>query len=186
MSSITENNEKIETKTDLQKFVDRVNAERARFNAIVNWHTELYAHSNGVVPLPYGGDNCYNGLTVSEYKTVHKPTDENPDATDYENVVDIQASLARIAAVAKFAVSKKADVEKKYDDAGSFELIITIPGPNDRTIKLYYSVSRETVCEKKVTGQKVIPASFTPEKIVDVVEWDCKPVSLLGFDASAE
>lgn len=42
-------------------------------------------------------------------------------------------------------------------------------------VSLEFSVSRETVCERRVIGKKTVPAQVhsSPERVEDVVEWIC-------------
>jgi hypothetical protein len=50
-------------------------------------------------------------------------------------------------------------------------------------IEARFVFTRDQICEAKVVGQKyqeerVIPAHIIPGRMVDVVEWDCKPLSV--------
>jgi hypothetical protein len=40
-------------------------------------------------------------------------------------------------------------------------------------ITLEYVFFRDQVCTKRVVGTKVIPAKLIPERIEEIVEWDC-------------
>jgi hypothetical protein len=42
------------------------------------------------------------------------------------------------------------------------------------SLTLEFNYARSEVCTPRVVGQRVIPAE--PEKVVDVVEWDCGPI----------
>jgi hypothetical protein len=145
---------------------------------IAKWHVKLYEATDGAIELPWSPVEDWIFLNVSEFKNVPAPTEDNPDKTERKYVTDTDASLAKLAAVAKFAAksSMVQGIEKKYTD-GDFKLIVKLGEDNS----IRYSVNREAVCTKKVTGTKVIPA--TPEREVEEYEWDCKPVSLLGFNA---
>lgn len=150
--------------------------------AISKWHIALFAWTNGEIGLPYNPTDTWEWITVGKYEHVDRPTEDNPENQEYEYVVDTDASLRKLSKIAKFATGSSLvdGIEKKYTD-DEFKLIITL---NDEGAKVTYSVKREVVCTKRVIGTKVIPAR--PEETVDEVEWDCKPVSLLGFDATAE
>jgi hypothetical protein len=49
-------------------------------------------------------------------------------------------------------------------------------------VRLHISAERQTVCERIVVGQRIVPAhdEYTvpaePEKTVDIVEWKCAPI----------
>ena len=47
---------------------------------------------------------------------------------------------------------------------------------NFGAIKLKFFLYRDKVCTARVVGTKVIPAHTSPERTIDVVEWDCKPI----------
>src|SRR6266403_4789889 len=50
-------------------------------------------------------------------------------------------------------------------------------------ITLIFRVGREAVCEKKLTGNKIIHAATThyvPERIEEEFEWECNDVALLA------
>lgn len=50
-------------------------------------------------------------------------------------------------------------------------------------VTLIFQVDRETVCEKKFTGNKIIHAATThyvPERVEEEFEWECNDVSLLA------
>lgn len=49
-------------------------------------------------------------------------------------------------------------------------------------VKLRFYFSREAICERVVTGTKVIPAVSYPERIEEIIEWKCHP--LLEADAT--
>ena len=46
---------------------------------------------------------------------------------------------------------------------------------------IYVSTTRENICEKVVTGKRIVPAYFAPEREEDIIEWKCpEGVSLLA------
>ena len=42
--------------------------------------------------------------------------------------------------------------------------------------KLKFCFSKSKVCERIVTGTKVIPSIYFPERIEEIVEWKCHPL----------
>jgi hypothetical protein len=165
-------------KTPQQKHQEKLYKLHDKQRLIAKWHVKLFEATDGDVELPWNPVDDWVYLTVSEYKDVPAPTEDNPDAVERKYVTNVDASLAKLSSVAKFAAksSMVQGIEKKYTDS-DFKLIITLD--EDTTIR--YNVSREAVCTKRVVGTKILPA--TPEREVEEVEWDCKPISLLGFNA---
>jgi len=157
----------------VDEFNERVGKERKRYDKIVSFHLNMYVVSDGGVKLPYSGDETY--INVNQYEK-----DEDGYVASYDNI-DTEATLAYLSVVAKAASKLQSDgqiesVEKKYDS--DFRLTITIS--NDPHIKVHYTAEREAVCTKKVVGHKVVPAYTSPERVEEVVEWDCQKVSLLS------
>jgi hypothetical protein len=150
----------------------RIQRNRERENKIIQYHIDAYV--DGGVELPYQGDATWHNVSKYSY-------DEKGDYT-----LNVNETLTQLSLIAKYAKGVGCAVEKKYD-TDDFELKVTLPKQHedDPSVVVRYYAKRDAVCEKKVIGTKVIPASVTPERIEEIVEWDCKPVSLLGFDASA-
>jgi len=164
--------------TPQQKHQEKLYKLHDKQRLIARWHVKVFEGTNGAVELPWSPVEDWIFLTVSEYKDVPAPTEDNPDAVERKYVTNVEASLAKLSSVAKFAAksSMVQSIEKKYTD-NDFKLIIKLD--EDTTVR--YNVSRDAVCTKRVVGTKVIPAQ--PEREVEEVEWDCKPISLLGFNA---
>ncbi len=153
----------------LVQYMERVAKEDRKRQAIVNWH--IKAHLEGGVELPYTVDTLYCNL--NQYSS------EAP----YER--DAQKSLDALAKVAQYAVKAGKSVEKKYDST-DFELRVTILEPQDDydiSLVVNYYANRETVCTKKVVGTKVVPAQTIPERVEEIVEWECDPISLLAHES---
>jgi hypothetical protein len=169
----------VKEQTPIQEFQQKLYELHDKQRLIARWHKAIYEHTDGAVELPWNPVDTWIFSTVGKYEHVPKPTEADPDATNYEYVTDIEASLAKLSSIAKFAskCSLVQGIEKKYRD-NSFELKIKLD--DDTTVD--YTVKREVVCNKVVKGMKVVPA--TPEREVEDVEWECKPVSLIGFDAT--
>lgn len=153
---------------EIEGFQSNLAAKRERIATIAKWHLDMYIGTDGATDLPYSGDDTYI------YCTVRPP--------DSYNDVDVPATLALLKAVAKFASKQpNVTVEKDYDT--DFTLKVKIPANTDpnseRTITIRYTANREAVCTRKVVGTEVIPAYTTPERVQDVVEWECEKVALL-------
>lgn len=169
-------------------YLDNAKRKRLRESALSMWHMKLYIGTKGEVELPWSIDETWTNLTVTD-------TVRDEETGNYSYPVNEQKTLARLAAVAKYAAKQDGvTVEKKYDSK-DFELKVTIPVPGGTkqytedeqdTATLTYYASRELVCTKVVVGYEVIPARTTEEQVKEIVEWDCKPISLLGFDAATE
>jgi hypothetical protein len=162
-------------KKSLTEFLARVTKRRERENKLIQWH--LDAFTDGGVELPGTVDATWIDCTKYEY-----------DA-EYNSTINVPATLAFLSAATKYAKSRGCEIKKKYDET-DFEVMVTLPKAEDGSepyaISMRYYARRTAVCERKVVGQKVIPASVIDERIEDVVEWECKPISLLGFDAAVD
>jgi len=156
----------VEQSEALDDYLKTVRKARERFSKIVEWHLKL--HTATGFDLPYGADNTY--INCNTY---------GPD--DY-NVVNKEATIAKLATVAKFA-SKQPGVTVKKDYTSSFELEVVIwqdPDNQYNNITISYEAKRDVVCTKRVVGTKVVPARVVPERVEEEIEWDCEPVSLLA------
>lgn len=168
----------------LEDFQQRVNRDRTRYNKIVAWH--LQAFSSAGITLPYTPDSTYISVEFKNpvYPDYHKPvpTDDDPNAWEYcwDTTLDEPQIIEVLSKVAKFARSMGYKVEKDYDN--NFSLNVTLPGiedsETDKPVTLHYYCDREAVCVKKVIGTKVVPAHTTPERIEEIVEWDCQKIAL--------
>lgn len=109
------------------------------------------------------GNNIYVSITVHDY------TSERYKDTGY---VDEKATLEELRKITQLMKKMGAKIEKKYQDS-NFVLHAELPSG----LKLRFIADRGAVCEKKVVGQKWVEP--TQGRFVDVVEYDCNPVSLL-------
>jgi hypothetical protein len=80
------------------------------------------------------------------------------DMTCYS--LDEREDAARVLAALK-------PCEKRYGEEMFF--IERKFGP----VKLRYAFYRDKVCTRRVVGTRVIPAQEIPERIEEIVEWDC-------------
>lgn len=147
--------------SDLERFLERDRERLDRDKRIVAWHVAV--HLNTEIELPYRGNETYMNVNV------HRWIED-----DGEYKMDMEATLANLAKITKYATSKGAKVEKKYDY--DFKLNVTIP---ETDIVIRYSADRETVCTKKVVGTKHVEAQVIPAHDEEIIEWDCEPISLL-------
>lgn len=162
------NTVEIDTDTRLADFQDRIADQRARFNRAATWHLE--ALQNGNITPPYRGDETWLNVTEYDYEGTK---DTNPNY----GKVDVEATQLILAKVIKYATKVGAKVEKRYD-THDFNVEVTATDG----FSIHYYASRETVCERKVIGTKVIPAITTAERIEEIVEWECEKVSFLAID----
>lgn len=111
-----------------------------------------------ILPYPYGLMSGYDGVSVCSYKTG-------------KYAIDVEASAAKIKKIARSVGS----CEKNWT---STNLEVIKKFGND--IVLRWVVSREAVCKKVPTGNKIIhPAQVIPERTEEEFEWVCEDVSLL-------
>ena len=168
----------------LEEYQARVNKDRATYNAIVGWH--LTAFSAAGLKLPYTPDTTYISVDFSTpvYPDNKKPVEVTEDNTrgweyDWSTNLDTEAILDYLKKVVKFARKQGYAVEKDYSH--NFTVQVTIPADErkgHKDIVLRYYCDRETVCTKKVVGTKVVPAAVIPERIEEIVEWDCEKIAL--------
>lgn len=149
--------------SDLNAFLVRKATFQAREEAIATWH--LNAFVNGGIDLPYSHNETWVNVNVYEKQD------------DGGWVIDPEATLDRLAAIADFVASSDGvEAEKKYDASGFFELVVDL----GEATKVRYVADRESVCTKKVTGYKDVPEKITPARREEIVEWECDPVSLVA------
>lgn len=167
-------------KTELEKFREKFTRNKQIDSLLFHWHVNLHRATG--IELPYNVDNQYVSLNMGEWKYVSRPTPEDAENQEYEYELDVEASVAQLAKVVKYATDSTmvTGIKKNYSD-NSFSLEITLSHSEDGpTVTLYYSVKREAVCTKKVVGTEWVEpvAGYSRE----IVEWDCgEPVSLLAL-----
>lgn len=168
----------------LEDFQARVNKDRATYSTIVAWH--LQAHSTAGLKLPYQPDTTYVNVDFTDpvYPDYKKPVEVTDDnlrgwVYNYETVRNTEQILAYLKKVVKFARDSGYKITKDYDR--DFTVEVTIPADERKGTKdivIRYYCDRETVCTKKVVGTKVVPATTYPERIEEIVEWDCEKIAL--------
>jgi len=168
---VTEVSTEVEVEpTELERYFDRIRKSEKRFATIVNWHTNLHVATGEDELLPYSVDGTYNN--VSQF-------DENPEEKYSQGIFNEERTLNLLAKVVKYARSMGYDVEKDYQ-YDNFTVKVWLD--REAWITVEYYTKREAVCEAKVVGQKVVPAKpAEPPKVVDVIEWECSKLSLLGL-----
>lgn len=166
--------------TKLSGYLERAAKKRRRESALSAWHIKAYTDTNGEIDLPYSHTETWISVTVSD-----SVRDEEGKWTW---PINTERTLANLANVAKYASKMPGVKVKKEYDRSDFELHVTIPAlrEGDDDITVVYYASRETVCERKVVGTKVIPAQVTAERVEEIVEWDCKHVSLLAVPNNSD
>lgn len=116
-----------------------------------------------VLPYPYGMLTSYDSVSVGKW-------DYSSGRGEYK--VDVEASTKRIKKITKSIGS----CEKNWTST-SLEVIKKLG--NDIVLRWY--VSREAVCKKVPTGNKIVhPAQVIPERTEEEYEWVCDDVSLLA------
>jgi hypothetical protein len=168
MDTNTLNNEGEKKMTDeLSKYQERVAKERAKFDATILWH--MHAYQEEGIELPYDPADRYIYATV-----------QNWDDEKAEYIVDEEATVQKLARIAKLARRLGFAVKKDY--SANFTLEIKLM---DRCV-VRYNANREAICTKKVVGTKIVPAYTSPERVEEIVEWDCEKLSLLAVDTDQE
>jgi hypothetical protein len=172
----------------LEDFQQRVKRDRKRYNKIVAWH--LQAFSTAGITLPYTPDTTYISVEHKNpvYEDYKKPVEVDPTnpATAkgweycWDTTLDVPQIIETLSNVAKFARSQGYKIEKDYDN--NFSLKVTLPGvkddDTDKDVTLHYYCDREAVCVARPTGQfKITPAHTTPERVEEIVEWDCQKIA---------
>ena len=170
----------------LDEFTATAKEDRARYNAICSWH--LQAFSSAGIPLPYRPNatsvNVDYSNPVYENNRRPEPTDDDPDnwEYDYSTTPDTEKTLELLKKIVKFARQCNYEVTKDYDY--DFSVEVTIPAVTNKDaisyhpeITISYNCDREAVCVKKVVGTKVVPAYTSPERIEEIVEWDCQKIA---------
>jgi hypothetical protein len=175
------------TTQKLEEYQQRVTRDRKHFDKIVAWH--LQAFSSAGIDLPYNVDATYVSVDFNNpvWPDWKKPSEVNEDGTPnprgwvycWDKVRDEEKIIKHLSKVAKFARSMGYKVEKNYDH--DFSINVTLPGvensDTDKDVTIRYYTDREAVCVKKVVGTKVVPAQTTPERIEEVIEWDCQKIA---------
>jgi len=67
---------------------------------------------------------------------------------------------------------------RKEHDGNLFKLVRDFDG-----LQLRFVFMRGAVCTRRVIGQRLVPAQ--PERVIEVVEWDCEPSLLAGVEEEA-
>lgn len=130
---------------------------------------------NNGVKLPHYGSHTFSMryyLTVSDY--VENGVDEDGNKK-WDTVVDEVKTKERT----RDFVLALGSCEKEYD--GSQLNITKRFGDN---VKIVGQTARTLTCKKVVTGTKIEPAVNLPERVVEIVEWECDDApSLLSLIA---
>jgi hypothetical protein len=166
--------------TEQDEFLARVKKERVKYDTLVAWH--LTAHVDAKLSLPWSGDNTYISCSVNKV---------DDTGNELYGEVDEAKTVEYLARVIKYARRRKFNVEKDYS-GDQFTVKVKVPmnglrvdaDPNQygNYVIVNYYADRNAVCTAKVVGQKVVPAHTTPERVEDVVEWECAKLSFLGVD----
>jgi len=114
-----------------------------------------------MLPYPYGLLHTWDAVGVYDW--------DNPERKYSVNMTKSKAAIKKIA-------SSIGSCEKNWTSA-SLEVIKKFG--ND--IVLRWSVSREAICRKVPTGNKiVIKAQVIPERVEEEFDWVCDDVALLS------
>lgn len=159
------------------------NAKRRAIQAMLAYIEEVD------IPCP---DNIYTwGNKVSSYLNKAAPYywDRGDGVTEEEfKARQLKEAREWITDIAQIVAHSKSDQRVKItkDYSSMFELTIEAP-----SWQLNYRVDRAAVCDRVVTGKKVVPRHVEPERIVeehteDIVEWVCNDVALLTDDDGNE
>ena len=155
----------------VNEFTTRCNKRLENMIRIQNLCSDAIAH--GVTEnTVYDGCNGGKWFSATIYKNV---TDEEKlemglGENDSNYVIDEDATLAELRTIVQWARKRKFRVEKEYSDA-EFQLRIWTDGEKYDG-RLTFSANRQVVCQKVVTGTRMIPA-----KTEEVVEWNCSKIA---------
>lgn len=64
---------------------------------------------------------------------------------------------------------------RKYD-FGSILTLSRLFGVEEAGVRIDFDFTRAQVCERKVVGVKVVPATIVPEHEEEIVQWECLPL----------
>jgi hypothetical protein len=173
---------------ELAEFTERMRKKQRAETIRHAWYISLYESCG--VKLPYSVDQ-YQYCT--QYKPYPMKEVENADGTTRE-VVDYQAerevdeheTLRYLALVTQHATDLGYAVNKDYSDKKYSHEILLAEDPEDKwnNVSVTYTVDREAVCRRVVTGTKHVEAVTIEAHDEDIVEWQCDKISFLGFDVS--
>jgi len=161
--------------TEMDRYLDRIRKHEIRFAKIVNWHTGLILMTGEDELVPNCVDGTYNSVSQFDPKL-----DEDGNVLKYQQgEFNEERTLNLLAKVVKYAKSLDLKVEKDHS-GDDFQVKVWLD--QEEWLYIIYYCKREAVCEAVVTGQKVIPAKpAEPPKVVDVIEWECRKISILGL-----
>lgn len=166
--------------TELDRYFERIRKAEKKFTKIVNWHTNLHVAIGEDELLPYSVDGTYNNVSQFDPKL-----DDNGNVVKWQQgEFNEERTLELLAKVVKHARSMGYEVDKDYS-YDNFTVKVWLD--REEWLAVEYFCKREAVCEAKVVGKKVVPAKpAEPPKVVDVIEWECSKLSLLGLANSLD
>ena len=122
-----------------------------------------FIESDGV-KLPQWGSHTFElryYLTDSSYVK----DGVNEDGSDnYKTVID----EAKTKQAVRDFVLALGSCDKQYDSNR-----LNITKKFGKNVQIYGTVDRQITCKRVVTGTKIEPAVNLPERVVEVVEWEC-------------
>ena len=96
--------------------------------------------------------------------------DENLYVNRYRlNLFVYGKERARFSRLARSLASGGPKLNKEYSDYSC-----AVERMFGEYVKFSVSTARETVCQRVVTGTKIVPAQSYPERVEEIVEWKCK------------
>lgn len=116
------------------------------------------------VKLPQYGSHTFElryYLTDSSY--VEDGVNED-GSTKYNTVIDEAATKAKV----RDFVLALGSCDKEYADTR-----LKITKSFGKNVRILGTVDRQVTCRKVVTGTKIEPAVNLPERVVEIVEWEC-------------
>ena len=170
---------------ELETFNTRLERKQHEENLRAEWFKSLY-EAQGVA-LPYDA-----GAYV--YCTVHFPHPTKWDETKQREVTDyaapqeinVKETNLLLARVTQHASKLGYAVNKVYNDKRYTHEVVLVEDPESKwnNVTVTYSVDRESVCRKVVTGTKHIEEQIVPAHDEEVTEWVCEKISFLGMDTA--
>ena len=123
-----------------------------------------WLESDGI-KLPQYGSHTFEMryyLTESDYVETGELDEEGN--TKWETVIDEAKTKVKV----RDFVLALGSCEKEYRDTR-----LLVAKKFGKNVQILGTVDRQVTCRKVVTGTKIEPAVNLPERVVEVVEWEC-------------
>jgi hypothetical protein len=174
-----------EAARELASFQTRLERKHHEESIRAEWFKSLYQAQG--VDLPYDVSSTVYCTEYFDYPTKWDE-EKKREVKDYgaQREINVPATNLVLARVTQHASKLGYPVNKNYNERTYTHEIVLVEDPTDKwnNITVTYSVNRESVCKKVVTGTKHVEEVVIPAHDEEVTEWECKKVSFLGMDLS--